>query len=73
MHTQQLEAFGYDAYGNAPDLLAPKDAEAIENGSWQRADQHATCEHCGLFYRQHPEVQGARWLRRTCRAGLVKL
>lgn len=65
------DAFGYDDYGNAPDLLAPCDKLALDNGDWIRADQNAVCK-CGSINRHHPEVQGCLWLIRTCE-GLVKL
>lgn len=71
--TTMADAFGYDEWGNAPHLLAPVDAKALEENNWTRAAGDTICEHCGLTYRQHPEVQGCLWLRRTCKGGLVKL
>lgn len=73
MMTAMLIAFGYDEYGNAPHLLAPMDADRIDQNIWYRAGQETICSVCGLPYRLHPEVQGCRWLRRVCSGDLVKL
>ncbi len=73
MHTQQKIAFGYDDMGNAPHLLAPMDADALERGDWQRAGQECICPTCDLPYRLHPHVQGCLWLHRICDGLLVKL
>ncbi len=71
MTTEMQRHLGYDEDGNHPDLLAPADADALENGTWRRADQAVECV-CGSAFWTHPRVQGALWLVRTCE-GLVKL
>lgn len=71
--TEMLAHFGYDAFGNAEHLLAPRDKVVLLDGSWIRADGEASCQMCGVAYRLHPEVQGALWLRRSCSGLLVKL
>lgn len=73
MTTAMATAMGYDQHGNAPDLLSPKDAAALEDNDWKRADGNAICWICNSTYYLHPRVQGALWLRRTCDQGLVKL
>ena len=67
------EGLGYDERENAGHLLAPCDAKALDEGKWIRADGATACNQCGLLYRQHPQVQGALWLRRICHNLLVKL
>ena len=64
-------AFGYDSYGNADELLAERDREAIERGV-PRASGRVACRVCGVLYQRHPPVQGALWATRTCE-GIVKL
>lgn len=63
----------HDEWGNAPDLLAPEDRNAIDLGVWYRAGLETLCETCGRPYWKHPEVIGALWLRRLCNNTLVKL
>lgn len=65
-------AFGYDAFGNSDRLLAETDRVAIEAGV-PRAGGMVVCDVCLCTYNNHPPVQGALWLTRTCNAGLVKL
>lgn len=71
MTTVMQENFGYDPDGNAPHLLAPQDAEALERGDFLRVAGESQCK-CGSLHRHHPPVQGALWLVRSCE-GLVKL
>lgn len=68
--TAMREAFGYDSFGNAEDLIAEKDKRVIEAGI-NRASGGVICR-CRLPYYSHPPVQGALWLTRTCE-GLYKL
>jgi hypothetical protein len=63
---------GYDENGNNTSLMSPGDFEAFKLGYWRRADQNTVCV-CGSTFREHPQVQGALWLIRTCTDGLVKL
>lgn len=72
MMTVMSDALGYDEWGNNPELLCEADKVKLEEGEWQRVGGDAVCDCCGLPWRAHPEVQGARWLRRGCRV-LVKL
>lgn len=65
------ESLGYDANGNAPHLLAEMDRRLIEEVGVPRAGGDVVCR-CGFTYYQHPAVQGALYLTRTC-AGIVKL
>lgn len=66
------DSLGYDDFGNHPDLLAAKDKQDIEAGRYTRVSHMASCK-CGYLMHQHPQVQGALWLRRTCEGILVKL
>lgn len=70
MTTAMKEAFGYDDLGNAPRLLAEMDRLDMERGI-KRAGGGVICS-CGVLYHNHPPVQGALWLTRTCQ-GLFKL
>lgn len=63
----------HDEWGNAPDLLAKADAEALEDGRWRRAGGDCECRTCGKKYYDHPRVLGALWLTRTCSGKLFKL
>lgn len=65
------EGLGYDWMGNNPDLLAPADAKALEEGTWVRVSGEAECPTCGYPLRMHPKVQGCLWLIRGCK-GLYK-
>ena len=38
-------AIGYDDFGNAPHLLCPIDAAALEEYNWQRADRASSSGH----------------------------
>ena len=62
-------AWGYDCWGNAPDLVCEKDKEALMNIVRVAGDTPCTC---GMEYRKHPKVQGATWATRGCDR-LVKL
>jgi hypothetical protein len=70
--TTMLLALGYDDLGNNLNLLCRDDLEAIEAGQYLRASGEMVCRKCGCIYYDHPNVQGALWLRRACE-GLVKL
>jgi hypothetical protein len=63
---------GYDEMGNAAHLLTEVDRYALEKGDFIRADGNARCCVCDYPLNQHPPVQGALWLTRSC-WGLVKL
>lgn len=63
------EAFGYDSFGNSPQLLAEADRLALLD--LRRAGGDVVCR-CGVKYVNHPAVQGALWATRTCE-GIVKL
>ena len=65
------ENLGYDAHGDNPDLLLPADRAVIMSGGVRRTGGAVLCR-CGLYYHQHPCVQGALYLLRTCE-GIVKL
>jgi hypothetical protein len=71
MTDQMRDAMGYDAWGNAPHLVAPQDAVALNDVP--RASGDVICRHCHVLYRMHPVVQGALWATRTCKDGIVKL
>lgn len=63
---------GYDGNGNSVALLAEADRLFIENVGVPRAGGDVVCEKCGFIYYDHPPVQGALYLTRTCQ-GIVKL
>lgn len=63
--------FGYDSFGNSPELVCEKDARELEAGI-PRAGGTVICRVCGVTYNIHPSVQGALWATRTCE-GIVKL
>jgi hypothetical protein len=65
------DAMGYDAFGNAPALVAAQDEAMLSN--IPRAGGDVICDHCGLVFNRHPAVQGALWATRTCKDGIVKL
>lgn len=68
-----LEHMGYDEFGNCRRLLCVDDLNAVEKGTWVRADGNSICDGCGMRYGAHPPVQGALWLKRLCDRRLVKL
>lgn len=63
---------GYDEVGFCEELIAEVDKEVMRKGTWVRAEGRVICEKCGFAYREHPPVQGALFMTRTC-TGLVKL
>ena len=65
------EFLGYDEHGNCEALLSEIDRQALEEGQYPRASGEVQCR-CGTIYYDHPRVQGALWLTRTC-DGLRKL
>jgi hypothetical protein len=72
MTDKMRTAFGYDSYGNSPELVCAHDEAELERGV-QRACGTVICAVCGCTYNRHPVVQGATWATRTCDAGIVKL
>lgn len=75
-----LYSLGYDDFGNNEALLHPNDKAIIDgeaiNGRYgkygvPRAGGDSICK-CGATLYQHPKVQGALYLTRTCE-GIVKL
>lgn len=62
----------HDHFGNAPHLLAPEDAAALDAGQVQRTGGDNRCP-CGKLYYDHPPVLGALWATRLCNGSLVKL
>lgn len=73
MNSLMSEHMGYDTMGNNPRLLCEADRKKLEAGEYSHASGDAVCRHCLSPFYDHPSVQGALWLTRTCSGDLVKL